>query len=76
MALTNGWEFLAIDADHAQASDLAPAAEVEQSQADDTDLLVGAGSTTTNEASGVLARADLHIQKSGWLDSDMAGQDC
>lgn len=58
-ALTDRWEFLAIDANHPQCGDLASPAEVEQRQADDTDLLVRTGGTAAHEAGGVLTRPHL-----------------
>lgn len=38
--LTDGWEFLAIHADHSQLVDLASPAEVEQRQTNHTHFLV------------------------------------
>jgi hypothetical protein len=58
-ALTDGREFGAVDADHAEIADFASPSEIEQRQANNTNFLVRARGTTADEAGGVLAGANL-----------------
>jgi hypothetical protein len=60
--LTNACELLARHAHHAQIADFAATAQIEHGQADDTDLLVRTRCTTTDEAGGVLAGANLDVR--------------
>ena len=56
---TDSWEFCAVHAHHAELVDFSSPSKVEEGQADDADLLVGARGTATGPASRVLARANL-----------------
>lgn len=56
--LTDRREFVTRSSHHAQVAHLAASSQVEKGQTDDTDLLVGARSTTTNETCRVLASTD------------------
>ena len=56
---TDGWEFGAIDANHCQVADLSAPAEVEESEPNDTNLLIRGRGSATNEAGGVLASTNL-----------------
>ena len=57
--LTDRRELGAVHADHAQVADLAPAAEVEERETHDADLLVGSRGASADKSGGVLAGTDL-----------------
>lgn len=57
--LTDRRELGAVHADHAQAADLAPAAEIEEREAHDADLLVGSRGTSADKSGGVLTGTNL-----------------
>ena len=60
---TDGGKLGAVDSGHGQPADLGAAAQVEEGEADDANLFVGARGAAVNEASRVLAGADLlHCQ--------------
>ena len=58
--LTDSGELCAIDTSHAQVAYFAALAKVKESEADDSNLLIRGGSTSANEAGGVLAGTDLN----------------
>lgn len=60
---TYGRELVPRGANHAQLANFPSPAQVEQSQADDADLLVRARHSTTDEAGGVLAGTDLSFTR-------------
>ena len=57
--LTDGWEYVATDSNHAQVPNLSSPAEIEQCQAYDAYFLVGSGRSTADEAGCVLAGPHL-----------------
>lgn len=66
--LTDRGILLARHANHGQVAHLAAAAEVEQRQANDADLLVRLRGTAADEAGGVLAGTDLDaLEDANWV---------